>query len=137
MKIIILLFFCLICTFSKSQTFADSFTSAMFPEEVKQSKPGLLKPKNRAQKINPLFFTGSVFLFLYQNVISEQIQANCNFHISCSESARRGIYNYGLLRGMLVGINQLTSCLPGVHTEFPITFISHDSKIDNSVYFSD
>jgi len=55
----------------------------------------LVSPKNDITKINPLFYVGGTLLFLYQNVFSEQIQAQCAYQISCSEYTKLSIQKKG------------------------------------------
>jgi uncharacterized protein len=45
-------------------------------------------PKSNLKKLNPLIYIGGGLLYVYQNMVSEQIQANCMYHVSCSENMK-------------------------------------------------
>ena len=93
----------------------------------------LVSPKNDIAKINPLFYLGGTLLFLYQNVFSEQIQAQCAYQISCSEYTKLSIQKKGLLFGTLSGFNQLSECFPYIQHDHPPLFINYNNqKIINS-----
>lgn len=81
-----------------------------------ESKRKFIKIKGSDTKVkaNPLTYLGGGFLFLYQNVISEQIQANCNYKISCSNYAKLSMEKNGPLRGFLLGLHQLSCCFGGL-----------------------
>ncbi len=85
------------------------------------------------QKINPLTYVGAGLLFFYQRVISEQISADCTYQMSCSEMTKRAIAKYGIIRGALIGVNQLASCVPGNHHEHAKHKLNAKGKIINDL----
>jgi putative component of membrane protein insertase Oxa1/YidC/SpoIIIJ protein YidD len=92
-----------------------------------------LRNKKLIYKINPVTYVSAGALFVYQNVISQQIQANCNYEISCSEFTKRSIEEHGFIKGLLTGLNQLTNCAPSVLDDHCEYVISKNLKIINSI----
>lgn len=88
--------------------------------------------KKQISYFNPLSYAGAALLFVYQNLISEQIQADCMYQVSCSEYTKRSIENKGLVIGTLMGFNQLSECFSGAQYEHRTSSI-HQHKIDNRV----
>lgn len=62
------------------------------------------------KKINPigLLFGGS--LYVYQNIISKHISADCLFSPSCSEFGKLAIKEEGILKGTLLTIDRVNRC---------------------------
>lgn len=104
--------------------------------EEKPNKRKFLNVNNGSVvlKINPMTYLSGAFLFFYQRVISEQIQANCNYKISCSTYAKLCMEKKGPIRGFLLGLNQLSCCFGGAAEEHDIYSITPDGKIDNQFY---
>ncbi|MFL5753193.1 MAG: membrane protein insertion efficiency factor YidD [Bacteroidia bacterium] len=92
-----------------------------------------LRNKSLVYRINPVTYISAGALFIYQNVISQQIQASCMYEISCSEFTKRSIEREGFIKGLLSGINQLTNCMPSAIDEHCAYVISKDLKIINSL----
>lgn len=86
----------------------------------------------KKSKFNPLIYLSGSLLYSYQNLISEQIQANCNYKISCSENMKQQIKNKGILLGIFNGLNQLANCAESVTNDYPNYKITKGGKIDNS-----
>jgi putative component of membrane protein insertase Oxa1/YidC/SpoIIIJ protein YidD len=84
------------------------------------------------QYYNPISYIGATLILVYQKVISKQIQADCVYQISCSEFTRLCIQKYGLVKGSLMGLNQLSECYPNVYLEHARN-IERDSKIINKL----
>jgi uncharacterized protein len=87
----------------------NKLLSQIPPEPLKRpyiykDEPSLIK------KINPvnLFIGGS--LYVYQNVFSKHISADCLFTPSCSEFSKQAIKKYGLCKGILLSIDRLNRC---------------------------
>ena len=57
-----------------------------------------------------LKIVGGTLIYFYQNVLSEQIQADCIYEISCSDYLKFCISKYGFLKGTFAGIHQYTKC---------------------------
>jgi uncharacterized protein len=62
------------------------------------------------QKYNPIQYVSSSLIYFYQNFLSEQIQADCTYDISCSQYLKLCIAKYGFLKGTAAGLNQYTKC---------------------------
>lgn len=103
-------------------------------ETPKKNKRSFLNPKKTLiAKINPLTYVSGGLLFLYQNIASEQIQASCQYQISCSENMKHEIKHKGVISGILSGINQLGNCLDQVKNDYPEYKITIDGKINNTI----
>lgn len=92
-----------------------------------------LKNKSFTQKLNPFLYVGATLLYFYQNVISEQIQANCMYKISCSEFTKKSIEKNGFVKGTLSGFHQLSNCFQGAIYEHPVYMINENGKINNTI----
>ncbi len=92
--------------------------------------------KRIGYKINPFNYLAAGALFVYQRILSEQIQADCNYAISCSEFTKQSISRYGFMQGVLSGIHQFSNCFPGAVDEHVIYFLTEDFKIINAVEHS-
>lgn len=100
--------------------------------EIKKPTKRYFSFKNRTSYFNPLAYVGSTLLFIYQKVISQQIQANCAYQTSCSEYTRLSIQQHGFILGTLNGLNQISECFEGAIYEHPPVFINQ-TKIINSL----
>lgn len=71
---------------------------------IYHNEPSLFK------KYNPvsLFLGGT--LYIYQNVFSKHISADCLFTPSCSEFSKQAIKEYGILKGTLLSIDRVNRC---------------------------
>jgi putative component of membrane protein insertase Oxa1/YidC/SpoIIIJ protein YidD len=90
------------------------------------------KHKGIAARFNPVNFLAAGMLFFYQRVLSEQIQANCNYVVSCSEYTKLSIQEHGFIKGLLQGVNQLNNCMPGISQDYPAYKITPELKINNA-----
>lgn len=93
----------------------------------------LKQKKTILTKINPLHYISGGLLYFYQNIISEQIQANCQYQISCSENMKKEISKKGLLIGVLNGLDQLGNCSGSILTDYPDYKITKEGKINNAI----
>ena len=59
---------------------------------------------------NPIKLLANTLLFGYQNILSEQIQANCGFEPSCSQFSKEAINELGFIRGIFLTADRLTRC---------------------------
>lgn len=96
------------------------------------SKRKLLTFKNKLSRLNPLNYLSSGLLYIYQNVFSEQIQADCAFETSCSEYTKLSIKKSGLFIGTLRGFNQLSECAPNARYEHTPVYLNQNQKIINA-----
>ncbi|MBA2610592.1 MAG: membrane protein insertion efficiency factor YidD [Bacteroidetes bacterium] len=99
-------------------------------------KKGPIKKKwfsftRKSSYFNPLNYLGESVLFVYQNIFSEQIQASCNYEISCSEFTKLSIRRSGFFIGTLKGFNQLSECAPTAKYEHPAVYLNNEGKIIN------
>ena len=138
MRIIILFFMLNIIylSYSQSELNGKIITSTFHIYHspiIKKRKVLSLKGKSFLFKINPLTYLAAGSLYVYQNVFSEQISANCTYQISCSEYTKKCIEKYGLVKGSVIGLHQLSNCIAGnaeQHCEYKI---SKSKKIINEI----
>lgn len=109
----------------------SKFIDSLFYEKPTIKEKKIVKPKF---KYNPIGYLGTGALFVYQNIISEQIQASCSYQISCSEFTKQCIHNYGFLKGTFIGLNQLLSCVPFAIEDTSPYFITPTNLIINEHY---
>ena len=71
---------------------------------IYRNEPSLIK------KINPagILYGGS--LYIYQNVLSKHISADCLFTPGCSEFSKQAIKEYGLLKGIILSVDRVNRC---------------------------
>jgi len=98
----------------------------------KQKRGLLIKNGNKAS-YNPLFYVASGLLYVYQNVFSAQISANCVYETSCSEYTKRCIQKHGIIKGSFIGLHQLSCCTPSIHLDYCEHMISETGKIINPI----
>ena len=128
-------FFFLLNGFSQAEIQPKNINSIVLNTTFNQYQTSLhnkrvfLKMKNK----NPLLFTAASLLFIYQNVISEQISAGCIYETSCSEYMKKNIEKNGLLLGVLLGIHQLSCCQKSIEEQMPAHRISVTGKIINPI----
>lgn len=90
-----------------------------------------LKNKSLSVKLNPLTYIFGSLIFIYQRGFSEQIQANCTYEVSCSNYAKRCMERYGMIKGLLMGVDQLSCCFSGVTDEHERCYINSEGKVIN------
>jgi putative component of membrane protein insertase Oxa1/YidC/SpoIIIJ protein YidD len=83
-----------------SQTPPDPFKRPY----IYKDDPSLIK------KINPVNLLIGGTLYIYQNVLSKHISADCLFIPSCSEFSKQAIKEDGLIKGILLSIDRLNRC---------------------------
>jgi putative component of membrane protein insertase Oxa1/YidC/SpoIIIJ protein YidD len=138
----LLVFFCLL---PKNYTFSQQldFNKIIVTTECGNQNDSIHSNKrsamyssstNKKQYYNPLKLSLTAFMFLYQNLISEQISASCAYEISCSEYTKLSIEKHGIFLGSVMGFHQLMQCTEGAKEEVPDYMYSiYSSKIKNSV----
>jgi uncharacterized protein len=98
-------------------------------------KRKFLKPsKNRIAKYNPLNYLAAGTMYVYQNIISIQLQANCSFHPSCSEFGKHAVDQKGLIMGILLTSDRLLRCNQFADKKAPASFIDSDEKIIDNIW---
>lgn len=91
------------------------------------------KDKKTVAKINPINYLAAGLLFFYQIILSEQIQADCTYEISCSNYTKWCINKDGFIVGSLKGLHQLSTCFPANVDDCPNYKISTNLKIKNQI----
>jgi putative component of membrane protein insertase Oxa1/YidC/SpoIIIJ protein YidD len=91
-----------------------------------------LKGKSFAARINPVNYFAAGMLFFYQRIVSEQIQANCNYVLSCSEFTKLSIQKKGFVSGFLTGMDQLMNCSSAIRLDYPDYKITLEQKVINT-----
>ena len=61
-------------------------------------------------KYNPVSLAFGGLMYVYQNVVSEQIAADCPYEISCSGFGRLSIKKFGLIKGLALAADRVTRC---------------------------
>ena len=54
----------------------------------------------------------------YQRVLSPALGNRCKYYPSCSEYAAQAIAEFGILRGLVLGVHRLLRCNPWSHGGF-------------------
>ena len=132
----IIIFFCHCLKAQQNDSINTQIVSNIFKEFAQHQKHNreFLKPKKTfISKINPLTYVSGALLYVYQNLVSEQIQANCQYQRSCSENMKTDIKNKGFLIGVLSGLNQLGNCMNSVTNDYPYYKITSEGKINNTI----
>jgi putative membrane protein insertion efficiency factor len=62
------------------------------------------------KKFNPFGLLLGGSLYVYQNVFSKHLSADCLFTPGCSEFSKQAIKEYGLLKGTLLSIDRVNRC---------------------------
>ncbi|MBP6460171.1 MAG: membrane protein insertion efficiency factor YidD [Crocinitomicaceae bacterium] len=140
MKIYFIFTFLLIysqCVYT--QTINDQITSQLFNEyhyTPPQPRAKInFRNTTKLAKINFFKYLSSGLLYFYQNGISEQIQAECLYEISCSQFTKKMIEKEGLILGTFLGFHQLNNCQGNAILDYPTFKISDSDKIINRSYF--
>jgi putative component of membrane protein insertase Oxa1/YidC/SpoIIIJ protein YidD len=71
---------------------------------IYKNEPSVLK------KINPVSLLLGGTLYIYQNVLSKHISADCLFIPSCSEFCKQTIREDGIIKGTLLSIDRVNRC---------------------------
>jgi putative component of membrane protein insertase Oxa1/YidC/SpoIIIJ protein YidD len=136
MRVFLLLFICisslhLFCQNSSIEKIVLKQTFSEFTHKPTTYRKFLEAPKSTIGKLNPLYYLSAGLLYTYQNIISEQIQADCMYEVSCSQYAKLNVQKYGLIRGTLLGFHQLNNCIPSAIYDYPEFKINKNEKIIN------
>lgn len=71
---------------------------------IYKDEPSVIK------KINPVNIVFGTSLYVYQNVFSRHISANCLYTPGCSEFSKDAIREYGVLKGAILSVDRLNRC---------------------------
>lgn len=101
--------------------------------DIASTRRGFLRARNvkGIKRLNPLLYISSGLIYTYQNLFSEQIQANCTYEVSCSSYTKRCIERHGFIVGLLMGLDQMSACFMDVKKQYPEYKISDEDLIDN------
>lgn len=117
-----------------SQEKSDSISTILFNEFQYKKEQKRTKMQLKS-KFNIFSYSLRELMHFYQNTLSEQIQADCIYEISCSQFTKKMIEKKGIIIGTLVGFHQLNNCQPNSVHDYPSHKISHKNKIINTTYF--
>jgi len=84
-------------------------------------------------KHNPIFVLLKSLMFIYQNCISQQLQADCEYYESCSNFSKRCIREHGIFKGILFSGDRIMRCIPNIEDELDV-FQYENNKIIDSEY---
>lgn len=100
---------------------------------VKKVRPytSLTSSKRMLARYNPVTLLFSSLMYLYQNVVSSQVNARCLYAPSCSEFSKGCIKQHGLLKGVLLTADRLQRCnritaMEFTQHDFDSTYHVHD-----------
>ncbi|MEI6049849.1 MAG: membrane protein insertion efficiency factor YidD [Bacteroidota bacterium] len=105
-------------------TICTSAQKSMFKSDIEyiNTQLSLIKPdpykrpyiyqneQSLIKKINPVGLVFGVSLYVYQNVLSKHISADCLFTPGCSEFSKQAIQECGLLKGTILTIDRVNRC---------------------------
>lgn len=74
---------------------------------------------------NPLKSFLYLSLFFYQQIVSEQVSAECEFERSCSNYSIEAIKEFGLIKGVCLTADRLTRCNGQAQSETQSYLINH------------
>ena len=136
--LLILVFLCMSITSpdqnSKDDNLNQQLITNFYPEYKTPAKRRILnlKDKGIVSKLNPLTYISAGLLFIYQQTLSEQIQAECLYQTSCSNYTKFQIEKNGF-RGFLLGFHQLNNCVPWAIYDYESCRITSENKIINKI----
>jgi putative component of membrane protein insertase Oxa1/YidC/SpoIIIJ protein YidD len=75
----------------------------------------------------------------YKKYISKQISANCEFECTCSTFMNEAIFNFGTVKGFLIGIDRLSRCGSSHNTYNFLPSLSgkNDNSLIDEIHFYD
>jgi len=93
----------------------------------------LLKPDKKIKILNPIYWVSAGLIYLYQNIISEQIQSDCIYNVSCSEYMKQSIKQLGFIEGTMNGWYQFINCHGWAPSVYPEYKFLPNGKINNVI----
>lgn len=102
-------------------------------QDIKDNKRAFIAIQSTKAKFNPFIYLAGGLLFMYQNLFSAQISANCVYETSCSEFTKKSIQKYGIIKGTFIGMHQLSCCTPSIHKDYCEHSVSESGKIINRI----
>lgn len=90
--------------------------------------------KNKLAAYNPIALSLKGLMFLYQNVISQQLARHCPYEITCSNFSKTAIKEFGALKGVLASADRLMRCNRMALTEIsPLDIDEHTGAIIDDI----
>ena len=131
-----------IFSFSQNKKNDLAFIAKHIPGEIisvnplNTKTPIKTKHQNAIAKFNPVTLTFSGLMLFYQHIVSPQISSECIYTRSCSNFAKRAIYEYGIIKGVFLAADRLMRCNAFCENDFPSYTFSANGKIidEPSVY---
>ncbi|MEP7265164.1 MAG: membrane protein insertion efficiency factor YidD [Bacteroidota bacterium] len=134
-----LLFFCSV--FFNGTATAQNFSSDFSLIKQHQFKSHIKEAKKRSfffvsekkfMKYNPVSLALGGMMFMYQNIVSSLISADCPYEISCSGFSRNSISTFGLIKGVALSADRLTRCTKSAAKEIHAVDFNAAGKIIDS-----
>jgi putative component of membrane protein insertase Oxa1/YidC/SpoIIIJ protein YidD len=120
--------FCFLLLFyisSKAQN-TDDFT--LIKSHLKTLENEREQANIRFQRsLNPFKAISFITLFFYQKIISEQISAECEFDMSCSNFGIRSLQEFGIIKAIGITADRLTRCNGQAQSETENYLINHST----------
>lgn len=92
------------------------YAASIYSEDMLKGPWGDIKTRSTEEEKLDIFNdrldrqVGVFILFVYQKLISPQLNTNCQFYPSCSEYAKLSVINYGFFKGYVMGIERFMRC---------------------------
>ena len=89
----------------------ERINAQLYPQPNQIKRTYLYKDEpSKFKKFNPLGLLLGGTLYLYQNIVSKHISADCLYTPSCSEFSKQAIMQEGILKGIILSINRVNRC---------------------------
>ncbi len=112
-----------------SPTFDVEIKKTSYYDATHGNDHGVIEFRKRFNPINSIF--GGLML-LYQNSITQQIGANCNYTLTCSNFSKRSIEQYGLIKGIFLSSDRLMRCNSSCVNESHPSLINGENKAQDT-----
>ena len=116
-RVLLFTFFASMSIISVAQQISVRSDIEQIGKQLSQSEPDPFKrpyiyinETSFIKKFNPIGLLLGGGLYVYQNVFSKHLSADCLFTPSCSEFSKQAIKDYGLLKGTLLSIDRVNRC---------------------------
>jgi uncharacterized protein len=91
--------------------------------------PITVKHRSLFARYNPFTLTATGLMLFYQRVVSPQISASCIYTRSCSNFAKQGIQEFGLIKGVFLAADRLLRCNRSCENDHPAYAFTNGAKI--------
>lgn len=96
--------------FIRNQTFFSPDEFSYYHGSFNNKAVMKLKGNKITSKFNPFSLALKSAMYLYQNVVSEQLSKDCPYQVTCSNFGKLSIKQHGLFLGMIMTSDRLTRC---------------------------